>query len=124
MKKFSRLLVMLVAVGLLCSCFAFSGCSKSQEGEYHFKSFTAYEDGVLIELEEGESYMGMVLTKDFVKITLNADGTLTMIAGGEVIPSTWVKVNDEQIKVEDQICFCDGKTLKIEVDGFSFVLEK
>ena len=86
-----------------------------------------------IEIEAGEKFMGMMtLTEDFVKLSLNEDGTASMIMleDGETDMSlgTWIKVDDETIAItfdgDTQNCECDGENLTIESDGAKIILKK
>ena len=129
----SFLLTVLMGV-FLCLCFAFTGCSGKMEGTYKFKSMSYNQGGVSVELKVGEKFMGAItLSEDFMTVTLNEDGTVSMAintgeTGSETTTGTWTKKDDGKIEItvdgEAQSCTCDGKTLVIEVDGSSVTLAK
>lgn len=91
------------------------------------------ENGMSIELEVGEKFMGMLtLNEDFAVLTLNADGTavMTINSGSENESSmgTWAKAESKTIalKFDDETttCSCDGKKIEFEMDGIKLILEK
>ena len=127
-KIFSSILMSL----FLCVCFLFGGCGKEMEGTYKFSKMTYTEGGMQIELEAGEEFMGMMtLSEDFMQLTLNKDGTATLITSmdePEVETGTWKKIDSKTVEItfdgEAQTCSCDGKKLTIEADGAKVVLKK
>ena len=76
--------------------------------------------------------MGMMtLSEDFMQLTLNKDGTATLITSmdePEVETGTWKKIDSKTVEItfdgEAQTCSCDGKKLTIEADGAKVVLKK
>ena len=117
---------------LLCFSLVFAGCQAKIEGTYKFSSMSYSEGGVQIEINAGEQFMGMMtLSEDFMTLTLNADGTATMIMkadGEETATGTWKKVDNSNITLtfdsEPQTCAFDGKTITISMDGTTIVLKK
>ena len=110
-----------------------SGCGNKIEGTYKFKYMSYTENGMSIELEVGEKFMGMLtLNEDFAVLTLNADGTavMTINSGSENESSmgTWAKAESKTIalKFDDETttCSCDGKKIEFEMDGIKLILEK
>lgn len=128
-KKFFS--VVFVSV-FMCLCLLFTGCAKVA-GTYKFKSLSYTENGMTVELVAGEKFMGAVtLSEDFMKITLEESGVVTMVSSmesGDVMTGTWEKTDEkDKVKItfdgEPQVCFCDGKTLTFEPEGVKIVLEK
>lgn len=127
-----------ILMGLLCClCFLFTGCfDKEIEGTYKFKSMTYTEGGMEMEIKAGEKFMGMMtISEDFMKITLNKDGTVVMVSSSfedstetETEMATWSKSEKGTIAItfdeETKICECDGKKLIIESDGAKITLKK
>ena len=127
-----------ILMGLLCClCFLFVGCfDKEIEGTYKFKSMTYTEGGMEIEIKAGEKFMGMMtISEDFMKITLNKDGTVVMVSSSfedstdtESETGTWSKSEKGKIAItfdgETQLCECDGKKLVFEEDGAKVILKK
>ena len=72
------------------------------------------------------------LSEDFMKLTLNKDGTVTMTTAmgedSEIETGTWIKIDNKTVEItfdgEAQTCSCDGKKLTIEADGAKVVLKK
>lgn len=133
MKKIRRLFMAIAAFCTLCVSFVLAGCSASTEGTYKFYSMKGEKNGIQIEIEVGEKFMGMMtLTEDFITMTLNEDGSVAAISktNGEEEISTglWIKSGEENIAItldgETKNCACDGKTLTIEVDGMTLILKK
>ena len=122
-----------IAVGLLlCICFLFGGCAKV-EGVYKFYKLSYTESGVLVEIEAGEEFMGMMtLSEDFMVLTINEDGTASLTSSAEGAAETtvgsWTKIDDKTIELtfngEAQTCTFDGKTITIEADGTTIILKK
>ncbi len=118
---------------LLCFSLVFAGCQAKIEGTYKFSSMSYSEGGVQIEINAGEQFMGMMtLNEDYMTITLNEDGTVSMSTSAledvETQTGTWTKTEDGKVEItiddEPQVCECDGKTLTIEQDGAKIVLKK
>ena len=126
MKKFmSVLLVGLFAI----MCFALTGCGKDLEGTYKFSKLEYEEGGMNVTVKAGEQFMGMMtLSEDYVKITLNEDGTVVMVMQGEIIEGTWEKGDDGEVELtidgDTQTCKCDGDKLVMEEDGAKITLKK
>ena len=116
----------------MCLCLLFTACGKV-EGTYKFKKLSYVESGVTVELVAGEKFMGaMTLTEDFMVITLEESGVVTMISStesGTVATGTWMKMEEKDkisitIEGDSIICICDGKTLTFELEGVKMTLEK
>ena len=128
-KKLVWLLTLVVAVAAMFSLVACG--SSSIEGTYKFYSLKTEENGVMIELKAGESFMGVItLSKDFMAIELKEDGTAIASEQGMTITGTW-KVNEEDIEKIDitfegdtQTTECDGKEIRIMMNGMQFTLRK
>ncbi|MBQ2740597.1 MAG: hypothetical protein IJF39_03125 [Clostridia bacterium] len=120
-----------IAVGIIfCICCLFCGCAKA-EGTYKFSKMSYTENGILVELEAGEKFMGMMtLSEDFMVLTLNADGTATLKInsdGEETLTGTWKMVDSKNIELmfgESQTCVFDGKTITLDMDGTTISLKK
>ncbi len=139
MKRTKLFLIATLTGVLTCLCFMLSGCfllpAPTIHGTYKFQSMSYKQNGVEINIEVGEEFMGMMtLSEDFMIIVLNEDGTATLTAATMNIrdfeEGTW-KETDEENKIEitfendSQICECDGKTLTIKSeDGATVVLAK
>lgn len=127
-----------ILMGLLCClCFLFTGCfDKEIEGTYKFKSMTWTEGGMEMEIKAGEKFMGMMtISEDFMKITLNKDGTVVMVSSSfedstdtDTETGTWSKSEKGKIAItfdgETQLCECDGKKLVIENGVEKITLKK
>ena len=126
MKKINKLFSVFIATILLSFCLSISGCFMTQEGDYYFKSLTVMENGTLITIVEGENFMntGITLTEDTFKVTLDSDNKAIINGMGISGIGSWSRVNNEQIIIDGITCFCDGRTLKMEIDGMELVLEK
>ncbi len=111
-------------------CFALTGCGKELEGTYKFSKLEYNAEGMNVSVKAGEQFMGMMtLTEDYVKVTLNKDGTAEMVMDGETSNGTWSKKDDKSIELtfDDQpvTCKCDGETLVIDDgDGSKITLKK
>lgn len=130
MKHTKRLLSTILIGIFLCICFAFTGCTPKLEGTYKFKSLSYEQEGVSVNIEVGEKYMGMItLSEDYVVVTLNEDGSANMkSAESEALTGTWDKTENNKIDLtfegEALSCECDGETLIIEQEGVKLILEK
>ena len=109
------------------------GCITTQvdmSGEYKFYSMSYEEDGMMVELKAGEKFMGsIVLTEDFMSITLYQDGSAKMVSAGETMNGgSWKKVDDSHVEItfegSSETFVCDGKTMTIDQDGVKVVLKK
>ena len=116
-----KLLGVILAIVMLTSCMFTLGCSKEIEGTYKFDYMTMYSDGVEIELEAGEKYMGMyTLSENFVTLVLKEDGSciFSMSMGDEGLMSgTWRQEDDELIIT------IDGEEDVMEIDGDKLIME-
>lgn len=99
-------------------------------GEYKFESLSYEEAGMMIELKVGEKFMGsIILTEDFMSITLYQDGSAKMVSAGETMNGgSWKKVDDSHVEItfegDPETFVCDGKTITIDEDGVKLVLKK
>lgn len=116
-----KLLGVILAIVMLTSCMFTLGCSKEIEGTYKFDYMTMYSDGVEIELEAGEKYMGMyTLSENFVTLVLKEDGSciFSMSMGDEGLTSgTWRQEDDELIIT------IDGEEDVMKIDGDKLIME-
>ena len=136
MKRTKLFLSAMLAGVLSCLCFLLSGCfllpAPTIHGTYKFQSMSYKQNGVEINIEVGEEFMGMMtLSEDFMVIVLNEDGTATLTAASmdsrEFEEGTWAETGEENkiivtFENDPQICECDGKTLTIESDDGSIVV--
>lgn len=125
-----------ILMGLLCClCFLFVGCfDKEIEGTYKFKSMTWTEGNIEMEIKAGEKVNGMIISKDYMMVTLNKDGSVVFVSSStasetaETETGTWVKAEKGKIAItfdgETQLCECDGKKLVFEEDGAKVILKK
>ena len=132
MKKFSKVLALVLVTALLSCCLLFTGCSAKKAGVYKFESMQMEKDGVQVEIKVGEKFMGaLTLTEDFMVITLNEDGTISIKASGmgdDLQTGTWTDDDKESITFtidgDAEVCFCDGETLVLEEDELGKVTFK
>ena len=135
MKKFNKFFTLILALLVAVSCLSLIGCQSEetdqedtvvveQAGEYYFKKITLSVSGMSITINRGDNYMGISFTKDYMKVTLNKDGSVILYTNGSNVNGTWSKISDSQIQLDDMTCFCDGTTLHIEIDGDLAILEK
>lgn len=136
MVRTKKLIGVFFAGLLLCLCFLFTGCfDKGIEGTYKFKSMTWTEGNIEMEIKAGEKVNGMMtLSEDYMKITLNKDGSAVMVSSSfeskdmETETGTWVKAEKGKIAItvggETQLCECNGKKLIFEEDGAKITLKK
>lgn len=130
--KMKKLLNQLLVWMVVCFAVLLAGCSKNWEGTYKFKSMRYEESGMTVEVEAGEEVMGMLtLTEDFAVLTLNEDGTATMVINfGEEMTQegTWQKDENGKLALtfdgSTETFECDGKTVSFEMEGAYIVLEK
>lgn len=110
---------------LIVSCLCMVACSPA--GTYKFYRLNYEENGMVVDVKAGESFMGVTITENFMTLQLNKDGTGIISAQGEVSQITWVKEGDV-IKVasngEVQEFRKSGNKLTISVDGGTIVLKK
>ncbi len=123
-----KLTMAIVSALLLVCMMVMTGCSiGSPAGTYKFESMSASGEGIEINLEVGEEYMGMTLTEDFIVIELREDGTCLLTMFGEGIEGTWVK-EDKTILIETEEgqtpLTISGKKITLEMDGAKVVLSK
>ena len=53
---------------------------------------TMTQNGMEVTLQAGEQFMGMItLNEDFVTLTLNGDGSMSMTLAGETMSGTWAQ---------------------------------
>lgn len=120
---------------MLCACLLFGACGKDNkiEGTYKFSKMIYNEGGMQIEIDAGEEFMGMMtLTEDFMKLTLNEDGTAVMTAydgeSTETATGTWVKVDGETLSIifdgEAEQCKWNENTITMEDVGSKIILKK
>lgn len=126
-KKLVWLLTLVVAV---VAMFSLVACGGSIEGTYKFYSMKAEENGISLELKAGESYMGVTLSKDFVTMEINDDGTFRLVFAGEEETGTWT-INEEDpgkidmvVDGETATFECNGRELRMEMDGMKLTLRK
>lgn len=155
MKKLRALLRTAILTVFLCVFFLFGGCylpdgtqmqgcnmqacnmqactpvaTVKMDGDYKFYSLSYEENGMMIELKAGEKFMGsIVLTEDFMSITLYQDGSAKMVSAGETMNGgSWKKVDDSHVEItfegSPETFVCDGKTMTIDQDGVKVVLKK
>ena len=131
MKRTKRFFCTIMFSLLLCICCLFCGCAKV-EGTYKFNKLSYTQGGVKIELEAGEEFMGMMtLSEDFATLTLDADGTATMIISAEeeqTLNGTWKKIDNSSIELtfegEAQTCAYEDGTITVETEGVTLILQK
>lgn len=129
MKKLVGKIVLSVMLFLM-SIMLLAGCGGKVEGTYKFASMTYEENGMSMTVEAGENYMNMItLSEDYITITLNEDGSATLIMSGESpMDGSWKQNEGDKIELTfgggAQICDCNGKTLTIEMEGSKITLKK
>lgn len=120
--KSAFLSVLVLLVGLFC----FAACGKADvAGTYRFSSMTMTQNGMEITLQAGEQFMGMItLNEDFVTLTLNEDGSMSMTLAGETMSGTWAQGEGKNqitmtMEGESDTASCDGETLVFSetIDG-------
>ena len=122
---------------ILCVCVLFGACAKDKAevaGTYKFSKMIYVENGMEIEINAGEQFMGMMtLTEDFMTITLNEDGTaeMKMVEDGatEQTSGTWEKSGDNSVVItlegDAQTCQWNGNTLTLDDgEGTTLILKK
>ena len=139
MKKVRNLLITtIIAVCAAIACFAFAACGGNTDtalvGTYKFSSMTITmeEEGEeqTVTVKAGEEFNGVVITENYMKLELRADGTVTMSSAqaGEGGDGTWVEehgvvkltADGETIEATHS-----GKTLTIVIyEGMSLTLSK
>lgn len=141
MKRFvSLMLVVLLVATLFVGCS--SGASSSPEGTYKIKSIdgkdlkTYFTDSLKeqgIAEEDFDSMLGLMglsmdTLSDFMTITLNKDGTVTMDAMDEdATTGTW-KLEGDQLTIsadgEDMVFTYSGNEIVAEIEGQKMILSK
>lgn len=94
MKKFAYV-AMSLALALICLC-ALAACGAGKAGTYYFESMKV--DIPLLgtqELKVGEEYLGITLSKEYMKIELNKDGTYSVSSSGASAQAGTWEVNAE-----------------------------
>ena len=129
MKKTKALLLTILSCLIACCLFLFAGCKKT-EGTYKFNQMSYTEQGMSVDLKVGEKFMNMItLTEDYITITLNEDGTVSMTTAGELpVTGSWAENGKDKINLtfnsETITCDCDGKTLIMASEGVIITLRK
>ncbi len=134
MKKFSKVLALVLVTALLSCCLLFTGCGAKKAGVYKFESMMMDQGGMQIEINVGEKFMGAItLTEDFMVITLNEDGTVSIkvsdiMGDADMQTGTWTDDDKESITItidgDAKVCFCDGETLVLEEEEMGKVTFK
>lgn len=107
MKKFRKMLAAVLTVAMVC-CFTvgLAACGNtSVEGTWYFDSMKISTGGIEVSYEVGKEMQGITITKEFMKMEIESDGTLKMI--NSLLPDggmsgTWTQ---------------DGNTISITIDG-------
>ena len=133
MNRTKKVLLQVLMVILCCVVCVLTGCSGKVEGTYKFQKISYQDNGMSMEIEVGEKFMGMItLTEDYVVLTLNEDGSAVMTKGiGENANTTigsWIKAEEGKIALvfedEVQLAICKGKTIEIEMGDSKLFLKK
>ena len=87
----------------------------------------------------------MTLSEDLMKLTLNEDGSAIVVDSSgninfnnpassigkniepEIFLGSWAKVDDKEIALTfnyTKICECNGRTIKLEIEGIEYILRK
>lgn len=107
MKKVRKMLAAVLAVAMVC-CFAvgLAACGdNSAEGTWYFDSMKVNAGGIEASYEVGKEMQGITITKEFMKIEINSDGTLKMV--NSMLPSGSISGTWKQ----------DGNTISITMEG-------
>ena len=118
------LLSALTSIIVAC-CLFMSACSAV--GTYKFEKMHGGNNGVSIEIVQGQEFFGQTITKDFVTLVLNEDGTGQLNGMGITGQITWVE-EFGVIKVTadgETVDFIkSGNTLSFTLEGITIVLKK
>ena len=118
------LLSVLTSIIVACSLFM-TACSVV--GTYKFEKMYGGNNGVSIEIVQGQEFYGQTITKDFVTLVLNEDGTGQLNGMGITGQITWVE-EFGVIKVTadgETVDFIkSGNTLTFTIEGITIVLKK
>lgn len=89
MKKAITAVATIVAVMAMSAVMA--ACSVSFEGTYKFSSMSMSGGGLSMSYEVGQELDGVAITEDFYVLTVNGDGTFTMVCEmmEENMSGTW-----------------------------------
>lgn len=130
MRKFKKIVCMFLwGVALVCSSLFFACEQQSEsvesiEGIYYFKSLRCEGIGASIELVAGENYQGVILSEDFIVLTLRENGFANVVVStfgedAELTSGRWWKIEDEGNK----ICLSlDDDPIDAEYNGKSLVI--
>ena len=120
-----KVLTSLLVCSILLCCMFMTACSPV--GTYKFYRLSYSQNGIEMEIEAGEAFMGVTITEDFLTLELKDDGTGSMTTQGTTVNITWTEEDDE-IKVSSsgntQIFKKDGRKLSVQMDGYTIVLKK
>lgn len=120
-------------VATLLLCIFMAACSSSFTGTYKFYSMSMNMGGVSVNYEVGKEYMGMTISEDAYKLTINDDNTWTMemsMMGTETTTKgTWeekdgkyyLSAEGESVTIEATL---DGNKLTFEQEGTKVTLKK
>ena len=118
------LLSVLTSIIVACSLFM-TACSAV--GTYKFEKMYGNNNGVSIEIVQGQEFYGQTITKDFMTLVLNEDGTGQLNGMGITGQITWVE-EFGVIKVtadDETVDFIkSGNTLSFTLEGITIVLKK
>lgn len=120
-------------VATLLLCVFMAACASSFTGTYKFYSMNMEMGGMSVNYEVGKEYMGVTISEDAFKLTINEDNTWTMetsMAGNEnTTKGTWEEKDGKYYLTaegEDDVieATLDGNKISFEQEGMKITLKK